>query len=335
MGGETSTGDGAEERAEERAETGRTDEVVRNDGPDVDADVAVVGGGPAGCSAAVFAARYGLDTVVFDRGRSSIRQCGYLENYLGFPGGVDVDAFYDLMHAHLEEAGGTLVPELVESVDRIASDAADGRRAGTFRVETQDGTSLRASRVVAATKYDAGYLAGVDEAMFVDDGHGGETLDPDYPSEDGATPVGGLYVAGPLAGVPDQAVVAAGHGGRVGGRVVADVRRENGHWDAVATYYDWVRRDATLTDEWRDRDRWREYFDEYLAPEGEAAETLDEAHVERVRESYIDERFAKYATDEEIARRTDAGTERLVETVGVDRLLDAVDDDRIRAYLDD
>lgn len=29
-------------------------------------DVIVVGGGPAGCSAALFAARYGLDTVVFE-----------------------------------------------------------------------------------------------------------------------------------------------------------------------------------------------------------------------------------------------------------------------------
>ena len=320
-------------------EATRAEETARGAETTRDVDVAVVGGGPAGCSAAVFAARYGLDTVVFDRGRSSLGRCGYLENYLGFPGGVDVETFYDLMHAHVEEAGAVLVPELVESIDLAASDAGEGAAdesaddAG-FGVETQDGTSLRASRVVAATKYDTDYLAGVDDAMLVPDGHGGETLDPDALSEDGATPVDRLYVAGPLAGVADQAVVAAGHGGRVGKRVVADARRDDGRWDAVAAYYDWVRRDSTLTDEWRDRDRWREYFDEHLAPEGDDADEYADADVERVREAYIDERFAKYATDEDIARRTDAGTDRLVEVLGVDRLLDAVDDDRIRSYLD-
>jgi len=52
-----------------------------------DHDVVVVGGGPAGCAAGVFTARYGLDTMIFDRGRSSIQRCAYLENYLGFPRG--------------------------------------------------------------------------------------------------------------------------------------------------------------------------------------------------------------------------------------------------------
>lgn len=285
-------------------------------------DVAVVGGGPAGCSAAVLAARYGFDTVVFDRGRSSIRQCGYLENYLGFPGGVDVDAFYDLMHDHVAAAGGRLVAELVASVERDG----DG---GGFRVETGDGTVLRAARVVAATKYDADYLAGLDDAMFRPDGRGGTELDPD---DDGATPVDGLYVAGPLAGADDQAVVAAGHGGRVGGRLVADARRDEGYWEDVATFHDWVRVESTRTDEWRDGDRWREYFDAHLAPDGDG---YDPDRVERVREAYIDEREAKYLSDEEIARRTEAGTERLVESLGPGRLLDAIDDERIRAYLDD
>ena len=57
-------------------------------------DVAVVGGGPAGSSAAVFTARYGLDTVVFDRGPSSIGRCAHLGNYLGCPAGIDVETLY-------------------------------------------------------------------------------------------------------------------------------------------------------------------------------------------------------------------------------------------------
>jgi len=61
-----------------------------------DQDVLTVGGGPAGCSAGVFCAREGLDTVIFDRGSSSIQQCAFVENYLGFPGGIDdetIDAY--------------------------------------------------------------------------------------------------------------------------------------------------------------------------------------------------------------------------------------------------
>ena len=59
-------------------------------------DVVVIGGGPAGCAAGIFTARYGLDTVLFDRGRSSIQRCAHLENYLGFPAGIDVETLYEV-----------------------------------------------------------------------------------------------------------------------------------------------------------------------------------------------------------------------------------------------
>jgi len=54
----------------------------------IDYEVAVVGGGAAGLAAAVFTARYGLDTAVFDGGKAAITQCAHVENYLGFPGGL-------------------------------------------------------------------------------------------------------------------------------------------------------------------------------------------------------------------------------------------------------
>lgn len=63
-------------------------------------DVVVVGGGPAGCSAGIFLACEGIDTAIFDRGRSSIARCVNVENYLRFPAGIDVDTLYDRMHDH-------------------------------------------------------------------------------------------------------------------------------------------------------------------------------------------------------------------------------------------
>jgi thioredoxin reductase len=200
-----------------------------------DHDVAIVGGGPAGCSAGVFTARAGLDTAVFDRGRSSIQRCAHLENYPGFPAGIDIETLYGLMHDHAEVAGCEIVSDLVESVERADGDG--------FVVRRQSGGSVTARRVIAATRYDAGdYLRGLDDdAMFETFEHDGETteqFDKEYPDEDGSTPVDGLFVASPHAATSPQAITAAGHGARVGVRVVEAARRERGYPGQMADYYD-------------------------------------------------------------------------------------------------
>ncbi|QLC34750.1 FAD-dependent oxidoreductase (plasmid) [Halarchaeum sp. CBA1220] len=285
---ETARADGGTEGAEERR------------------DVVVVGGGPAGCAAAVFTARYGLDTVVFDRGPSSIRRCGYLENYLGFPAGIDIETFVTLAHDHVEQSGGDVVADTVESVER-----ADGG----FRVATADGRVVRAERVVAAAKYGGDPFLGLDEdavEVVAHDGEKSERFDSAYADREGRTPTEGFYVAGPLAGVRDQALVAAGHGAGVGCAIVEDVRREAGYWEAVAAYYDWVRREENLTGEWAEREHWREYL------AADAPEDVDEETFERVCEAYVDERFAQYRSPEERERLRSEGHERLAEYLDVE-----------------
>ncbi|SFG08972.1 Pyridine nucleotide-disulphide oxidoreductase [Halopelagius inordinatus] len=282
-----------------------------------DYDVAVVGGGPAGCSAAVFTARYGLETAVFDRGRSSLRRCAYLENYLGFPAGIDVETLYGLLHDHAEEAGCEVVSDLVESVE--VTDDPEG-----FAVETQESGRVTARRVVAATRYDGEYMRGLDDdaEMFVTHDHGGEEhehFDREYSERDGTTPVDGLYVASPAEEADHQAILAAGRGARVGLTVVADARRGDGYPDAVARHYDWVRREAELDDEWRSRDRWREWFDDRLPDEiDRGAERLDE-----LREREIDRRLDAYLSEEERNRRTERGQRRLLEHLDDELVLEA------------
>ncbi|WP_435066885.1 FAD-dependent oxidoreductase [Haloplanus sp. C73] len=280
---------------------------------DSDHDVVVVGGGPAGCSTGVFAARYGLDTVVFDRGRSSIQRCAFLENYLGFPGGIDIETFYALMHDHAEEAGCSILDDVVESVERDG----DG-----FVVTPQDGDPVTARWVVAATRYDGEYLRPLDgDAMFVTRDHAGEEserFDRDYANADGSTPVDGLFVAAPYGETGYQASMAAGRGARVGITLVEAVRRARGYPESVANHYDWMRPEAELDEGWRDPDRWREWFDDHLPDD----HGLDDDRLDTLRERDVERRLDTYLTEAEVERRKERAHERL---------LDHVDDERILA----
>ncbi|NHX36293.1 MULTISPECIES: FAD-dependent oxidoreductase [Halolamina] len=281
-----------------------------------DHDVVVVGGGPAGCAAGVFTARYGLETEIFDRGRSSIQQCAHLENYLGFPGGIDVATFGDLIHDQAESAGCAIVPDLVESVERADDDG--------FLVEPQTGEPVTARRVIAATRYGGEYLRGLDDedAMFETHEYDGETeeyFDKQYAESDGTTPVDGLFIASPYAETSPQAIMAAGHGARVGVAVVEAVRREQGYPDSVADYYDWVRPESERTGEWSDRDRWREFFENRFPDDHE----LSPNRVAEIREREIDRRFDMYISEEEAERRATAGQRRLLDHIDDDLVVEA------------
>ncbi|ELZ71094.1 thioredoxin reductase [Haloferax prahovense DSM 18310] len=303
------------ERSEGTATTTATDPETAA----FDYDVAIVGGGPTGCSAGVFTGRYGLDTVVFDRGRSSLQRCAYLENYLGFPGGVDVETFYGLIHDHVEAAGCDLVPALVEAVEPAGGDGtetADAAGPG-FEVTTQDGETVTARRVVAAARYGGDFLEPLDDdEMFVTYEYDGETrtkFDRDYADIEGRTAIDGLYVAAPVSEVNVQAIMSAGQGARVGRSVITDHRLERGYPEALAHHWDWIRPESELAGEETARDDWRERFDSRVPDDCDLAEErlreLREADVERQREMYISE--------EAVEARAERGRERLADHLGV------------------
>jgi len=268
-------------------------------------DLVVVGGGPAGCSTAVFAARYGLDVVVLDRGHSSLQQCAFVENYLGFPGGVDVETLYALMHAHVERVGGRVVDDMATAL----SAGEDG-----FRVDAEAG-EYAADRVVAASTYDVDYLEGVLDEGFLEEG--GETyLDPELAGERGTTPVEGLYLAGPTAGVDSQIAVSVGHGARVGLQVVTDYRRtEEGLWPAAADHTDWVVEQGRYAGE-----DWLEQATEWNVES--APDDLDDDVVEaRARELALEQQRWQI-DDDEVERRTERAHRRLLEHVDDDLVLE-------------
>lgn len=114
-------------------------------------DVAVVGAGPAGLAAAVYAASEGLSVVVFDQ-RSYGGQAGAssrIENYLGFPTGISGQALAGRAFTQAQKFGAEIAIPL--SVMRLDC-GGEARCAGDpFRLEISNGDSVRARSVVIAS----------------------------------------------------------------------------------------------------------------------------------------------------------------------------------------
>ncbi|MFB6268305.1 MAG: FAD-dependent oxidoreductase [Halobacterium sp.] len=189
--------------------------------------VAVVGGGPAGLTAAIYTARAGLETTVYDAGEPILARNAHLENVPGFPAGVNARTFLDATREQAADAGAQFVEAFVEDVSR--ADEND-----EFVVETDDRHRERADYVLAASWPDSSYLDGF-ELERID--RGSKTmLSVD---EFGRTDVDGIYAAGRLARQYHQAVVAAGHGATAGLTIVDDSDQPY--------YHDWVAPDGYFT----------------------------------------------------------------------------------------
>jgi thioredoxin reductase (NADPH) len=113
--------------------------------PTAVADVVVVGAGPSGLAAAVYAASEGLDTLVLES-EAPGGQAGTssrIENYLGFPTGVSGQALASRAQVQAQKFGARIaVPRRVERLH------VDER---PYAVELTDGSRVRARTVVIAT----------------------------------------------------------------------------------------------------------------------------------------------------------------------------------------
>lgn len=75
-------------------------------------DIAIIGGGPAGLTAALYASRARARTIVFEQGipGGQIVTTDWVENYPGFPKGISGQELGDLMLAQAEEFGAVIKP---------------------------------------------------------------------------------------------------------------------------------------------------------------------------------------------------------------------------------
>lgn len=106
-------------------------------------DMAVVGAGPAGCTAALYAARAGLDVLVLERlgPGGQMAQTQHIENYPGFPDGIDGAALADGMKAGAERAGAIF----------LLADVRSAQLTGRVKELQTDGGPVLARTVVLAT----------------------------------------------------------------------------------------------------------------------------------------------------------------------------------------
>jgi len=158
-----------------------------------------------------------------------LRKNAHLENFPGFPLGIDSGQFLDLLRDQAKRAGCTFLDDTVVDLDHHPDTGLVAKTAES------NGWEYHAERIVAATAGDREYLAELElDTVEVD---GSTFLDTDA---HGRTSVDGLYAAGRIAGKELQAVVAAGHGAEVGTTVVDDAN--------VPLAHDWIVPEGHFTD---------------------------------------------------------------------------------------
>ncbi|WP_225333706.1 NAD(P)/FAD-dependent oxidoreductase [Halomicrobium urmianum] len=157
-------------------------------------DVLVVGGGPAGLSAALFTAKNGLDTVVFDADETWMHKA-YLVNYLGIEE-IDGTEFMEVARDQVEEFD----PEMRDAEVTGVESTDDGFRVTTDGDETEEGRYL-----ILAT--------GANRDLAEDLGceFDGDVVDVNVSME---TSVDDAYATGGMVRDQEwQAIISAGDGG--------------------------------------------------------------------------------------------------------------------------
>jgi thioredoxin reductase (NADPH) len=127
-------------------------------------DVAVVGAGPAGLAAAVYAASEGLSAIVLDS-RGFGGQAGAsarIENYLGFPTGITGIALMARAYNQAQKFGAEMaIPDEVSALDVPNDDSApfvlrlrDGERVSTRSVVVASGAKYRRLAVAKLDEFE-------------------------------------------------------------------------------------------------------------------------------------------------------------------------------------
>ena len=119
----------------------------------------IIGGGPAGYTAAIYASRAGLEPVLYEGNEpgGQLTTTTVVENYPGFPGGVDANRLMSDMRAQAAGLGADIRRGVVTAVDF-------GVR--PLRVTVDSTAEIEADAVIIATGATARYLGLPSEQKF-------------------------------------------------------------------------------------------------------------------------------------------------------------------------
>ena len=106
-------------------------------------DCLVIGGGPAGLTAAIYLARFHMDILVIDEGKSRAGWIPCTRNVSGFPDGIKGTELLDRMRSQAQKYGAKILTERVTKIER-------GEDGGLFTATWGSGC-VEARKVLLAT----------------------------------------------------------------------------------------------------------------------------------------------------------------------------------------
>jgi thioredoxin reductase len=175
-------------------------------------DIIVIGAGPAGASAALFAAKAGKKTLVIDSDQSITRRA-WVENHYG----VDAVSGPDLVETGKKQAAKFGAEFVQAKATKVTP------KDGSVAVETDNG-AYEAKHVILAT----GMLADLAEASGIRTKPGTEprvkTIVDAAP--DGRTNLPNVWAAGTIAGVSVHTIITSGDGAKVAVNVISELNGE-------------------------------------------------------------------------------------------------------------
>ncbi|MFM1652762.1 FAD-dependent oxidoreductase [Brevibacillus sp. B_LB10_24] len=175
-------------------------------------DIVIIGGGTAGSSAAIFAAKAGKKTLVIDNDKGMTRRA-WLENHYGI----------------MEISGPDLIDTGRKQAEKFGAEYIDDKAVNVTKKENgfsiaTENREVEAQHVILAT----GALVDLAETIGLQTKPGTEpriktVFDVD---SSGKTNIDGIWAAGTCAGVSVHTIVTAGDGAKVAINVISEINGE-------------------------------------------------------------------------------------------------------------
>ena len=177
-------------------------------------DIAIIGAGPAGASAAIFTAKAGKKTLLIDNDKSMTKRA-WIENHLGLPEGITGPDLVEAGKKHAKKFGAELVTDTVTDIVRNGEG---------FTLNTESGQRYEARYIIITT--GAAMTLAENVGLTMRDGTEPRIKTILDVEPDGRTSEPGIWAAGTAAGVSVHTIITAGDGARVAINVLSEMNGE-------------------------------------------------------------------------------------------------------------